>query len=171
MAHWLFCSHLTGVQWALGRVLPLLLVLSEEQASQGTLHAPGPGAAGGCRVAPRALHRHLRHWPTIQRLYPALTPPAKSRTDSTSDPQLALMWTWPDPNPGALQTEALWDWTMWSSDWTGKHMVHWTLYCHVTGMQHTAELDASEETDISLRCLINTVSDSKAQGGKKQLAS
>lgn len=52
-------------QWPLGLVLPVLVVLPEEQAPQGALHAPGPGAKGRCRLAPSTCHCHLRCWPAI----------------------------------------------------------------------------------------------------------
>lgn len=64
-------------QWPLGLVLPLLVVLSEKQAPEGALHAPGPGAPGRRRLAPQTVHCHLRQRSTVQHLCPPLTPTSK----------------------------------------------------------------------------------------------
>lgn len=94
-----------GGQWPLGLVLPLLVFLSEKQATKSALHAPGPGAAGRHRLAPQALRCDLRQWSAIPQLYPPLTPTSKllHRLNLRPPTSLNFHWAWPQLRPAWCQ--------------------------------------------------------------------
>lgn len=69
-----------GGHWPLGPVVPLLVVLSEEQAPENALHAPRPGAEGRRRLAPQTLHRRVRQRLTTPHLY---RPPKEQQAHCT----------------------------------------------------------------------------------------